>query len=155
MLMKILACLLLIGFLVFLSPSFLRPASAIVPEVRNVTAYNVGGSTYLNVTVFHDPEIPAHYVNLIEVTFNGNTTTLTIGPQTLAPDNTFIVQYDAGPISGTPTATVRAHCIVNNWSVVNWTGPIPEFSSFFIVPLFMVATLLAVAVYRRKRFESH
>jgi len=34
--------------------------------------------------------------------------------------------------------------------IVEWTGLIPEFPSFLILPLFMIATLLAVITYRRK-----
>jgi hypothetical protein len=33
---------------------------------------------------------------------------------------------------------------------IHWTDVIPEFPSFLILPLFMIATLLAVVVYRRK-----
>jgi hypothetical protein len=31
---------------------------------------------------------------------------------------------------------------------------IPEFPTFLILPLFFIATLLAVIVYRRKHFDS-
>jgi len=37
---------------------------------------------------------------------------------------------------------------------VSWTGIIPEFPSFLILPLFMIATLLAAIVYRRKHTEN-
>jgi len=58
-----------------------------------------------------------------------NTTDLTIGVQPLSPDSTFTVSYNLGPISGSPTITVKAHCIVNGWSTpFDWTGAIPEFS---------------------------
>lgn len=149
--MRVIACLLLIGFLVSLNPSSIKTASAIIPEVRNVTVYTVDSSTYLNVTVYHTIEIPSHYVNTIEVSFNGNTTNMTIGIQTLAPGSTFRVQYDAGPVSGTPTATVRAYCTFNGWSLTNWTGPIPEFSSFLMLPFFLITTFLTGMICRRKR----
>ena len=34
---------------------------------------------------------------------------------------------------------------------VHWSGQVPEFPSFLILPLFMVATLLAIIAYKRKR----
>ena len=39
--------------------------------------------------------------------------------------------------------------------IVAWSGEIPEFRSFLILPLFMMATLLAVIVYRRKDSMKH
>ena len=42
------------------------------------------------------------------------------------------------------------------WDGINCTCNVvlPEFRSFVILPLFMMATLLAVIVYKTKRFES-
>jgi hypothetical protein len=37
------------------------------------------------------------------------------------------------------------------WLIKSPRGMIPEFSSFLILPLFMIATLLAVIIYRRKQ----
>ena len=127
--------------LVLLCVSSARPAFAIQPRVQSVVPYNVGNDTHLNVTVYHFPEdasIP-HYVNVIEVTVGVNTTDLTIGVQPLNPDDTFTVDYNLGPISGSPTITVKAHCIVNGWSTpFDWTGAIPEFS----VPTLLAALAL-------------
>lgn len=121
----------ILTILVLLCVSLARPAFAIQPKVQSVVPYSVGNDTRLNVTVYHYPEdasIP-HYVNVIEVTMGANTTDLTIGVQPLSPDNTFTVSYNLGPISGSPTITVKAHCIVNGWSTpFDWTGAIPEFS---------------------------
>lgn len=99
------------AILTLLSMVFAKPVFAVVPEVRNVTPYLVGGSTYLNVTVYHTPEIPSHYVNVIMVTLDTNSTSLTIGVQPLNPDDTFNVQYDMGqsqehqPFTLKPTAS--------------------------------------------------
>jgi hypothetical protein len=43
-----------------------------------------------------------------------------------------------------------------NWGdspelIVAWSGEIPEFPSLLILPLFMIATLLAVTVYRIRK----
>jgi hypothetical protein len=40
------------------------------------------------------------------------------------------------------------------YGTITLTTVIPEFPSFLITPLFMIATLLAVIVYRRKRIDS-
>jgi hypothetical protein len=37
---------------------------------------------------------------------------------------------------------------------ISGTTIIPEFPSFLVLPLFMIATLLAVIVYRRKRCQT-
>jgi len=39
------------------------------------------------------------------------------------------------------------------WLIKSPQGVVPEFPSFLILPLFMIATLLAVIVYRRKQFQ--
>lgn len=124
------------------STAFSSPVLAVVPEVRNVVPYDVGGSTYLNITVYHTPEIAGHYVNLISVTMGSNTTTLTIGVQSLTPQDTFTVSYDLGPTQGTPSITVQAHCTVNGWSAVNWSGTVPEFS---LLPLLMALVLFGAS----------
>lgn len=132
------------------SLSFTQSAYAIVPVVQIVTVFDADGNTYLNVTVMHTPEIEIHYVNLIEVIIDSNTTDLTIGVQQLRPDNTFVITYDVGPVTGTPTATVRAHCTFNGWSSSNWIGPIPEFSMMPLV-LFLVTIASMTTIFLRKR----
>lgn len=123
------------------STAFSSPVLAIVPEVRNVVPYDVGGSTYLNITVYHTPEIADHYVNMINVTMGSNTTTLTIGVQSLTPQDTFTVSYDLGPTQGTPSITVKAHCVIHGWSVVDWSGAVPE----YCLPVLLMAPVLVSA----------
>ena len=139
---------------VFLAISLAEQALAIQPEVRNVVAYDSGGSTLLNITVYHYPEdgsIP-HYVNTIEVTMGTNTTDMTIGVQPLSGENTFNVTYNLGPVSGTPTITVKAHCLVNGWSTPNdWTGTVPEFSFPTLFMALALCTLLAAYGCRRAK----
>jgi desulfoferrodoxin (superoxide reductase-like protein) len=118
------------------------PAFAVVPEVRSVVPWNNGSNVILNVTVYHTPEISVHHVDAIEVTMGANTTDLGIGVQNLSPDDTFTVSYNLGPVSGTPTITVRAHCNVHGWSTVNWSGVIPEFQ----VPVLLLALVLAGSI---------
>jgi len=131
-----------------------RPAFAIVPQIWNVVPYPVDGSTYLNVTVYHTPEIAGHYVNVIMVTMDTNSASLIIGIQNLNPDDTFFVQYDLGPISGTPTAHVEAHCIVNGWSL-EWIGPVPEYSTPALILAMMFAVSAAVLAFQRIKRRIH
>lgn len=136
---------------IFAGTAFSSPVLAVVPEVRNVVPYDVGGSTYLNITVYHTPEITDHYVNMINVTMGSNTTTLTIGVQSLTPQDTFTVSYDLGPTQGTPSITVQAHCTINGWSVTNWSGTVPEFS---LLPLLIALALFsasAVFLHRKNK----
>jgi hypothetical protein len=42
------------------------------------------------------------------------------------------------------------HLVLNAVAALSIPPVIPEFPSFFILPLFMIATLLAVTVYRRR-----
>jgi hypothetical protein len=107
-----LSCAPILAILVLICVSFSKPAYVIVPEVRNIVAYDVSSSTFLNITVYRTPEIPSHYVDMIEVPVGMNTASLIIGVQSLEPDNTFTVPYDLGPVSGIPTVMVRAHCVV-------------------------------------------
>jgi len=122
---------------------------AVVPEVRSVVPWNNGTSVTLNVTVYHTPEISVHHVDVIEVTMGANTTDLGISIQDLSPDDTFTVSYNLGPVSGTPTITVRAHCNVHGWSTVNWSGVIPEFQ-VSILPLALVLAGSVAAFFSRK-----
>ena len=144
---------LLFVVLVLFCASFKSPAFAIVPEVRNVVAYDVGGSTYLNITIYHYPEDLSHYVNATEVIMGSNTTDLTIGVQTLNASNMFTISYDLGPVVGTPTITVKAHCIVNGWSTVDWTGQVPEFSLPTLLLIFALSASIAVLVFRKFHFH--
>lgn len=125
-----------------------EPAFAIVPTVQKVVPFNVGSSTYLNITVHHTPQDPTipHYVNAINVTMGANVTQLTISSQPVsAPYYNFTIQYDLGPVIGNPTIIVNAHCIVNGWASVlqqDWQGQIPEFS----LPMLLLALVLATSV---------
>jgi len=143
--------ILFLVFLILLSSCLTKSATAIVPQVQNVVVYNDGVSTFLNVTIYHTPEDTSHFVNTIRVTMGSNNTDLVISPQPLSPQDTFTITYDLGPISGTPTALVEAHCTVNGWSTVNKTIQVPEFSSPAMLLTLAFATSLAlVALHKVK-----
>jgi hypothetical protein len=52
-----------------------------------------------------------------------------------------------GPSEGWAVGT---NGIILRWNGTQW---IPEFPSFIIAPLFMIATLLAVIVYKKKKLK--
>ncbi len=127
---------------------FVKTVSAGYPEVSNVIVWNNGANTVLNVTVSHSPQTSIHYLDRVEVDLSSDNR---IFPVTHRPETTFVVQCDLGIIESPTNATVRAHCNIDGYSLSLY-GPIlvPEFSSMLLLPLFMIATLLAVIVYRRK-----
>lgn len=121
------------------------PVKAIVPQVQNVTVWNSGGETILNITVYHTPVEASHHVDEIEVDVDGSITSFPVDQ----PSTTFTFQANLGQITGTPSARARAHCNVHGWS--SWSSPlqIPEFPSWIILPLFVIATLV-VLIYRNR-----
>jgi hypothetical protein len=146
--------ILVISFLLSTVP--VKSSFAIVPEVQSVVVFNEGDSTFLNITIYHYPEETEtpHYVDIIRVTVGDNVTELPIGVQPLTPQNTFTIIYDLGPVSGTPTVLVEAHCTVNGWSTINWSGQIPEFSSSTLLLVLVLSTSLILTIFRNARQES-
>jgi len=142
-----------------MSVNAVSPVSAIVPTVQKVVPYDVGGSTYLNITVQHTPQDPTipHYVDMIKVTMGTNTTQLNINSISVSPpNNNFTVTYDLGPISGTPSITVDAHCLVNGWASSAfpnqaWTGTVPEFSLPMLLLVMIAVLSIAVFISRKAR----
>ena len=132
---------------------FVRPVYAGFPVVSNVIVWNNGANTVLNATVSHSPQTSIHYLDRIEVNISGDNR---IFPVASRPETTFVVQCDLGIIEAPTNATVRAHCNIDGYSLSLY-GPmlVPEFSSMLLLPLFMIATLLAVIVYRRKHRALH
>jgi hypothetical protein len=151
--MKISLSIVVLPILALFIVSFAGPVFAPVPQVQNVVPYNVGVSTFLNITVWHNIENPSHYVDMINVTMGTNTTTMVIGVQNLEPDGTFKVTYDLGPISGTPTVTVTAHCIVNGWSAP-WSGQVPEYSTTALMLAILMVVTSGVLLVRRARLRT-
>jgi hypothetical protein len=148
--------MLILAILVLSYVTLAEPAFAIVPTVEKVVPYNVGSSTYLNITVHHFPQdTTPHYVNTIKVTMGTNVTQLTISLQPVsAPYYNFIIQYDLGPVIGNPTINVDAHCIVNGWasaSEQNWIGQIPEFQLPALLLTLVLVTSAVVFVVRRAK----
>ena len=72
------------------------------------------------------------------------------GPYTLRIDNTTRMQDYNPPTNGTHAFLYFTYATSIHVVEVIGATAIPEFPSFLVLPLFMIATLLAVIVYRRK-----
>jgi len=139
--------------LVCLSPAV--RVFADTPQVRNVVVWDDGGDTKLNATVYHNGEVPGHFVDLLTVTLTGGTDPFQnftqTGPHTLDPGtSTFNVTLDVGPVSGSPLATVQAHCNLHGWSSQNWTGVVPEYFQVMFPLMLFVTTSLVLLLFKRR-----
>ncbi len=143
--------ILILGISILLVVSFATPVFAIVPQVTDVVVWNSGGDTILNVTVYHTPVTPSHHVDEIEVDVEGNIQSFPVEQST----TTFTTPCNLGPIEGTPSAIVRAHCIVDDWS--SWSDPIevPEFSLPALLLALIIVTSLAVFALHKIRLDVH
>lgn len=112
----------------------IAPVFANVPSVTDVTAWTRQGDnhTILNITVIHSGYFSGHYVNWLQVNISGTIQTISMtdtSPVDQTMSSTFVVTYDMGVITDTPTVQAQANCIVHGpsaWSVVL---TLPEFSS--------------------------
>jgi len=121
-----------------------QPANALVPTVVNVTPWNSGTHTMLNITINHTPPPslgPSHYVDTVRVEVNG--TVHDINQTTPQSTETFMVQYDIGEAALPTTVRVQAHCIVHGWSSWSETMTVPEYSLIFLT---LILSLGAIAV---------
>lgn len=97
------------------------------------------GSYYCNVTVeeiLYDPNNTLSLEDVVTVCYN-ESLGIEIGDQVECYGYYW---KEVGPMQ----CVGKVECIGNDYYVI------PEFPSFLILPLFMIATLLAVIVYRRK-----
>ncbi len=129
----------------------MKPAFSHHPEVRDVFPFDTDGYTYLNITVWNDIQISGHYVDTIRVVDGDNVTSLTIGPQALKPDGTFVVEYAVGSVSGTPTVVVSARCTISGYGPTTWTGQIPEVVSLIHLSLLMIGSLVPLLFFKKHR----
>ncbi|MBS7633240.1 hypothetical protein KEJ15_06460 [Candidatus Bathyarchaeota archaeon] len=139
--------LIILALLLVYVTVFVRPVSAGVPAILDVTVWDNGGNTILNVTVSHSPQTPSHYLDRVEIDLSGDNR---IFPVTYRSENTFVVQCDLGAIDAPINATIRAHCNIDGYSPPNGPILVPEFSALLVSFLFITATLLTSAVYKRK-----
>ena len=139
-LILLLLSLTLLGTLDLMVPSA-RADQAVVESIVFSTRSG-DNHTILNISVLHHNYDPSHYVNFVQVDVGGSIST--VNPSTSQPVNqAFIVQYDMGVVTGTPTVTARANCI-NHGSAGYLSPPItvPEFSTTTILVSLAVLTLV-------------
>ncbi|MCW4051865.1 MAG: hypothetical protein NWE78_01480 [Candidatus Bathyarchaeota archaeon] len=130
----------LIVILVVTAGSLIPPVLADVPTIENIEPWTSGTDTILNITIRHDNPTVFHYVDVVEVDVDGNIQNVTLSPQTTV---TFIVQYNMGEVTDTPTVSARAYCTFHGWS--DWSEPIsvPEFTIVFLLLAFAVLPMIA------------
>jgi hypothetical protein len=128
------------------------PVFAGTPTITNVVVWNNGGNTTLNVTVSHSPETFLHHVDSIEVNISG---TIDTTPVPVQPTTEFTIVCDLGPISGAPFATVRAHCIVDDWGPLYGPIQVPELSFPVLLLTLIFATALSTAAYHKVKSRNH
>jgi hypothetical protein len=108
-----------------------------IPHNISIQPWTSGTHTILNITITHGGGAPtsSHYVNTVQVNVSGVVDDITLTPQSTV---TFVVQYDMGEITGTPTVQARADCTLHGWS--GWTNPqsVPEFPLIALFPVFAV-----------------
>lgn len=128
--------------------SLTGPVIAGYPVVNDVIVFEDAGNTMLNVTVFHSPQTPAHYLDFVEVDLNGTILTFPVDHR---PETSFTVTCDLGPIIGAPTATVRAHCRIDGYSQSSF-GPIvvPEFPKSSLLLILVLTTFIGAILRSRK-----
>lgn len=145
-----LSCILSLAILVSLYAAFAKPAIAIVPIIQNVLVWESGGDVVVNVTVYHTPVDHAlpHYVNRLEVNVSGTVHIFNI----IQNSTIFTYPCNIGPVEGTPSAQVRARCIVDGYTA--WTNfQIPEFETLVLLLVLFFGAAFAVFASRTARFK--
>ena len=148
----------IIAAVVLVSLNLAKPVLADTPQVRSVIPWNDGGDTKLNLTIYHNGEVPGHYVDTITVVVTTGTPNVSqtfpqSGPHILDQSTlTFNVTVNIGPLSDTPLAQVKAHCNVHGWSDP-WTGSIPEYELPILLLTLTGATSLFLVVKRKSRMK--
>jgi len=125
------------------------PVFANVPTVTSVTAWTrqSDNHTILNITVVHDGYFPGHYVNWVQVNVSGTVQMVSMtdsSPVDQTVNSTFVVPYDMGVVSDTPTVQAQANCIMHGSSSWSAVLTVPEFSSLQLVLVLVVLTVAAL-----------
>src|SRR4030042_6492971 len=129
------------------------PAFAGFPTITNVVVGNNGGNTTLNVTVSHIPAgTSLHHVDSIEVNVSG---TIDTTPVPVEPTTEFTIVCDLGPISGTLSANISAHCTVDLWGPSYGPIQVPELSLPVLLLTLIFATALSTVAYHKVKSRNH
>ncbi|UCE43628.1 MAG: hypothetical protein JSV57_04525 [Candidatus Bathyarchaeota archaeon] len=122
----------------------ISPVSADVPDVLSVEPWISGADTILNITVRHASPTSSHYIDVVEVDIEGDVQTINLDPPQSAP--TFLVQYNMGEITETPTVQTRAHCNFHGWS--SWSEPVvvPEFPAIYLLLMLVIVSIVVLGL---------
>jgi hypothetical protein len=141
--------------LVLVSTLFLSfeatPVFAGIPTITNVVVWNNGGNTTLNVTVSHSPQSSFHHADAVEVNVSGTIETLIVP---LEPTTEFVIVFDLGSIAGTPLATIRAHCTIDDWGPSYGPIQVPEFLPPILLLALIFTTTLSIAVCHKLKTKT-
>ena len=142
---------LVIGLLLALSAIIcfqINPVLADVPSVLSIEPWTSGTDTMwarahdtiLNITVSHASPTSSHYVDKVEVDIDGNVHDVNLTPQSTV---TFVVQYNMGEVTDTPTVQARAFYTVHGWSGWSEAVVVPEFT---FIHLLLILSVMSIAV---------
>jgi desulfoferrodoxin (superoxide reductase-like protein) len=151
--------LMLILLCVVISAFYVNPVFATVPVVDSVTAWTrlSDGHTVLNITITHYGYYSGHYVDWVQINVTGTVKQINLtasSPVDQTVNSTFIVPYDMGVVTDTPTVQARAHCTIHGPSAWSTATQVPEFSpaqSFLTSITMAVGALLLSKGFRSKR----
>ncbi|UCC58925.1 MAG: hypothetical protein JSW14_03230 [Candidatus Bathyarchaeum sp.] len=141
---------LVIGLLLVLSAIIcfnINPVFAALPSVVSIEPWTSGTDTILNITVSHAFS-QIDYLESADVEIDGTIHTVTISNQDSDP---FVVQYNMGEVTGTPTVRARGYCTNAGYGDWSESVVVPEFSSVVLLLVFITATIIVIIVNRRKQ----
>ena len=135
------------------------PVFADAPAVTGVTAWTRQSDNHmiLNITVVHNGYFPGHYVNWVQVNVSGTVQMVSMtdsSPVDQTVNSTFVVPYDMGVVSDTPTVQAQANCLVHGSSSWSAVLTVPEFSSLQLVLVLVVLTVAAL-FFRFRSLKGH
>lgn len=117
-----------------------------VPDVLTIKPWTSGSDTLLNITVRHAAPSGFHFIDQVEVDIDGSVQVITI--PTAQTTTTFLVQYNMGVVTTTPTVSARARCTVHGWGA--WASPVVVPELHLVLPLLLVALTVVFVLTRSK-----
>ena len=142
LIMLFLATIMITGFQI-------NPVLADVSTVENIEPWTSGTDTILNITIRHNNPTTSHYVNKVEVDIDGAVQNIDLPSTPLQSAPTFVMQFNMGELTTTPTVKAKANCNLHGSS--GWSNPVevPEFSPIHLL-LVLVAVSTAVLLLRAR-----
>lgn len=120
------------------------PVYADVPDVTSIVPWTSGTDTVLNITVRHALPSSSHYIYKVEVDVAGTVHVVDLtSPQT---STTFVVQYNMGNLTSTPTVRARAFCNVHGVGPWSQQVVVSEFSALNIVLALAIISIVALLI---------